>query len=312
MKYFSMPLKWNAITTYFSSSHLAIDLGWNNSHGGPNVDVFSVSSGTVVFAGNTNGTAGNMVKIRFDDKGDNLTWYFQYKHLSKISVKTGDKVSIGNKIGNMGGTGGYSPHLHFDVIKCPYGFVYEQEAGDNRKKYSVNPLDYCFLFPGQEVNEASKSKIIRLLGSDIKVARNNSKNQIQVIGYKLRCRKSYGLNGEFLGYIDYGIYNYSDIKTKDGYDWYKIGDGMWIANTKEDTVVYKKENVSNCDEYLKEIEELKQQILLQQQEIEKLKKELDDPTWDDYYVFTASKSDYFYIYLDVGDVVYYKKEGEKR
>jgi len=41
-----------------------------------------------------------------------------YAHLSVISVKQGDKVIRGNKIGEVGNTGkSLTPHLHFGVIK---------------------------------------------------------------------------------------------------------------------------------------------------------------------------------------------------
>lgn len=299
MRYFKMPLDWNAITTYFSPTHLAIDLGWSRDHGGSNVDVFSCSDGDVVFAGDTYSTAGIMVKVRFDDKENNTTWYFQYKHLSSINVKQGEKIKMGMKVGNMGGTGGYAPHLHLDVVKCPYGYVYEQEVSDNRKKYSVNPLDYCFLYPGQEVNDGSKNNIFRLIGSDFKTNRDVSENQIQVVGYKLRCRNNYGLDGGFLGYIDYGIYNYDKVEIKDGYSWYRIKDNMWIAGTKEDTIVYEKVQ-DDCSSYKNKISVLENKII----ELEKYIKELKSD--NDYLVFAPSKSDYYYIYLDKDDEFNYK------
>lgn len=38
-----------------------------------------------------------------------------YLHLSRISVRVGQKVSQGDPIGAVGGTGGFSPHLHWEV-----------------------------------------------------------------------------------------------------------------------------------------------------------------------------------------------------
>ncbi len=290
---------WNAITTYFSPSHLAIDLGWNNNHGGSNVDVYSASDGKVVYSGNTFGTAGIMVRVRYDDKDDNTTWYFQYKHLSSTSVKTNQTIKMKDKIGNMGGTGGYDPHLHFDVIKCPYGYEYEQTQ-ESREKYSVNPLLYCFLYPDQTCNAASEGKILRLLGPNIKTNKNASENQVEVIGYKLNCRDNYGLDGKFLGYIDYGYYNYQEVKNKDSYNWYKITDNLWVADVKGSLKVYPQQKDNDCEEKIKKLEE---EIKNYQEQI----KNLQDSTLKDYYVFTADKDAYYYIYLQKNEVVYYKK-----
>lgn len=313
MTYFQMPLKWNAITTYFSSNHLAVDFGWNNDKGGPNVAVYSCSDGVVVFAGQTGGTAGTMVKVRYDDAKSNITWYFQYKHLSKIAVKKGDKITRNTQIGNMGGTGGYAPHLHLDVIKCPYMYEYEQEKGDDRKTYSVNPLDYCFLYPYQTTNEKSKSKIDRLYGSDFKVAKNSKKDQVEVVGYKLRVRAKPGLNEEILGYIDYGYYNVLDTTKKDNYTWYKLKENLYIANVKTDTKYYPKteDSVITCEEKLTKLTEqntlLETQNNLLKAENDKLKEQLKENNSENNNLkeFIALKDGYYYIYLMENEKVYY-------
>jgi murein DD-endopeptidase MepM/ murein hydrolase activator NlpD len=39
-----------------------------------------------------------------------------YAHLSSVSVRTGNRVSTGYRIGSVGSTGGSTgPHLHFEV-----------------------------------------------------------------------------------------------------------------------------------------------------------------------------------------------------
>lgn len=294
MTYFQMPLNWNAITSYFSDNHLAIDLGWNNEKGGPNVDVYSCSDGIVVFAGATGGTAGIMIKVRYDDQKNNITWYFQYKHLSKTNVKKGDKITRNSKIGNMGSTGGVSPHLHLDVIRCPYMYEYNQEVGNDRQKYSVNSLNYCFLYPYQTTNEKSKSKIDRLYGTDFKTTKNINKEQVEVVGYKLRARKKPGLNEEILGYIDYGIYDIIEKVEKDNYIWYKLKDNIYIANVKEDTKYYQKENIkNNCEEQIKSLQEKLEENQKSLDELSNLKE------------FIAPKAGNYYIYLQKNQKIYY-------
>ena len=52
-----------------------------------------------------------------------------YAHMSKISVKKGQKVTRGQKIGEVGSTGtSTAPHLHYEVIQ---------------KGKKVNPIHYC-------------------------------------------------------------------------------------------------------------------------------------------------------------------------
>ena len=89
------------------------------------VDVVAATDGLVVSAGleKLPGYQDSPVRTRYDviyildDRG----WFYRYSHLYKIdsSVKPGQHVKMGQKIGILGkegGSGGWS-HLHFD-IKC--------------------------------------------------------------------------------------------------------------------------------------------------------------------------------------------------
>ena len=72
----------------------------------------SVADGTVVYAGR-NGGHGNFVKIVHQSP-----YKTSYSHLSKISVKKGQKVKQGQIIGKVGSTGASTgPHLHYQVWK---------------------------------------------------------------------------------------------------------------------------------------------------------------------------------------------------
>ncbi|MEU6547247.1 transglycosylase family protein [Streptomyces sp. NPDC046859] len=76
--------------------------------------VRSVGSGTVVGAG-WEGSFGYQVVIRHADGR-----YTQYAHLSAISVKDGQSVGAGQRIGRSGSTGNSTgPHLHFEVRTGP-------------------------------------------------------------------------------------------------------------------------------------------------------------------------------------------------
>ena len=76
--------------------------------------VKSVAAGEVVASG-WGGSFGYQVVIRHADGR-----YTQYAHLSAISVKAGQNVGAGQRIGRSGSTGNSSgPHLHFEVRTGP-------------------------------------------------------------------------------------------------------------------------------------------------------------------------------------------------
>ncbi|MDQ1024139.1 murein DD-endopeptidase MepM/ murein hydrolase activator NlpD [Streptomyces umbrinus] len=76
--------------------------------------VKSVGAGSVVTAG-WGGSFGYQVVIRHGDGR-----YTQYAHLSAISVKAGQSVVTGQRIGRSGSTGNSTgPHLHFEVRTGP-------------------------------------------------------------------------------------------------------------------------------------------------------------------------------------------------
>ncbi|NEY36627.1 peptidoglycan DD-metalloendopeptidase family protein [Streptomyces sp. PRKS01-65] len=76
--------------------------------------VKSIAAGHVVSAG-WGGSYGYQVVIRHTDGR-----YSQYAHLSAISVKDGQSVGAGQRIGRSGSTGNSSgPHLHFEVRTGP-------------------------------------------------------------------------------------------------------------------------------------------------------------------------------------------------
>ncbi len=106
--------------------HLSSNFGWRIDpisgkrafHNGIDIaasygtSVYAYTNGTILEAG-FNATKGNYVTIKHN--GGIIT---SYLHLSKILVKKGQTVKVGQKIGQVGSTG-YSTgnHLHFKVTK---------------------------------------------------------------------------------------------------------------------------------------------------------------------------------------------------
>ncbi len=74
--------------------------------------VKATAKGNVHFAG-VKGGYGNCIILKHGNGFETL-----YGHLSKIWVKAGQKIEIGQQIGNVGSTGrSTGPHLHYEVHK---------------------------------------------------------------------------------------------------------------------------------------------------------------------------------------------------
>lgn len=73
---------------------------------------YSAMSGKVVFAGK--GNSGSINLIINDGK-----WQILYAHCSKLFVKRGDDVEMGQLCGLTGNTGKFTtaPHLHFELMR---------------------------------------------------------------------------------------------------------------------------------------------------------------------------------------------------
>ena len=95
----------NPFTGKNLEAHLGLDIKGPN--GSP---VKTMAKGKVIFAG-IKGGYGNCIIIKHANGFETL-----YGHLSKIKVKKGHQVEIGEHIGNIGSTGrSTGPHLHYEV-----------------------------------------------------------------------------------------------------------------------------------------------------------------------------------------------------
>lgn len=115
------------VTDVGNSYHEGFDIANNVG-----TDVWAADGGEVIYAENTCGAYGLMVKI-LHDNGEVTC----YAHLSKILVNVGDRVAQGDVIAKMGMTGYVSgPHLHFEI----------RPDGEN----PVNPRGYLEGLPASE------------------------------------------------------------------------------------------------------------------------------------------------------------------
>jgi len=86
--------------------------------------LYAIARGTVIFAGPSklrfpNGEpagGGYIVKLRHKVRGEWITSAYMHLKKNSITVKVGDKVAEGQKIGESGNTGeSTGPHLHFEI-----------------------------------------------------------------------------------------------------------------------------------------------------------------------------------------------------
>jgi len=88
---------------YPDCKHTGVDYGTSGQY----INVYSVGDGIVTGTGGSTGR----VCIYNSKRGKTLC----YLHLSTISVRNGDSVKKGNKIGKTGKTGASAVHLHFEA-----------------------------------------------------------------------------------------------------------------------------------------------------------------------------------------------------
>ena len=82
-----------------------------NIAGKAGTPIKTADGGTVAYAGNELKGYGNLILVKHKDN-----WITAYAHNRKLVVKKGDTVKKGQKIAEMGDTGGVkTPQLHFEI-----------------------------------------------------------------------------------------------------------------------------------------------------------------------------------------------------
>jgi len=113
---FAVPLQGYYITSKFGKRRDPMNRKWSMHYGldfgsSPHASVYVTSSGKVTYAG-WKGSFGKMVEV---DHGAGIKT--RYGHLSKITVKKGQTVNFGDKIGVIGSTGrSTGNHLHYEIL----------------------------------------------------------------------------------------------------------------------------------------------------------------------------------------------------
>lgn len=120
-----------AITSTFGTRENPFDGSGVETHKGLDIrgplgaPVKAMAKGQVIFAGERGGF-GNCIMLKHGNGFETL-----YGHLSKILVRLGQKIEIGQQIGQIGSTGrSTGPHLHYEI---------------HRDGQKINPASYLTL-----------------------------------------------------------------------------------------------------------------------------------------------------------------------
>lgn len=111
--------KFKVSQIYKGKNHKGLDLVGLDSK-----NIYSTVDGTVESARyDTHHTGGMGLYIRIKQSGTNYRYYFA--HLSKVCVKQGQTVKVGDKIGVEGNTGhSFGSHLHYEVRREPNNITF--------------------------------------------------------------------------------------------------------------------------------------------------------------------------------------------
>ena len=167
--------------------------------------------------------------------------YFK-ERAEAAGLKTGSEPRVGAIMcwqkGPLGGDG--AGHVAIVERVNNKDSVYTSESGygssyfwnSTRTRNSGNGWgiggDYkfrCFIYLPDDVQ-----KIVDGGGITPNVPRDESKDQIEVKITDLRVRNGAGTDKGILGFASKGYYNYFEKADANGYTWYRIADGQWIAS----------------------------------------------------------------------------------
>ncbi|MGK7923960.1 MAG: peptidoglycan DD-metalloendopeptidase family protein [Spirulina sp.] len=129
-----VPDRTTVLTQKFQEFHQGIDLA--GSLGTP---IRAVAEGKIIYSGWDEWGLGNAVKIRHRDRSETV-----YAHNRKLFVKTGESVSRGQIVAEMGSTGNSTGnHLHFEY-RLPNG---RKTVTGETEIQAVDPCDRLFSCP---------------------------------------------------------------------------------------------------------------------------------------------------------------------
>lgn len=134
------PVDFIGIKVGYSQEHKALDLGWHYKQHEP---IYACADGKVTKIWQDEQFGGGLsLRIEYDNG-----YVTEFKHLSEVLVKVGDRVVQGQQVAIMGESGwacqGFHLHLNCYLNGC-----------------RVNPLDHVYVYPNQQVSEEDKNIVL--------------------------------------------------------------------------------------------------------------------------------------------------------
>lgn len=121
------------------------DFGWGFVPGGGATQPVYAVENAVVYSVEHQPNGGLVIYLKHDDNKCSC-----YAHLSKALVRKGQRVSLGQQIGNMGKSGRVTgPHLHFGLFSS---------VNVRYKNSTLDPFKYLEVYKGQNVKKATSDK----------------------------------------------------------------------------------------------------------------------------------------------------------
>lgn len=220
-------------------------------------------------------------KVKYaDGTEDYMTIMFAHDN-SVTSLYEGKEIKQG-EVFYQEGTKGQATgnHIHFECGKGKFtgtGWHNDNGSWDINNGKRVDEclfIDDTYTIKNTAGYKFKNVKDIepKLFGTPVK--RDESVNQIKILNKATDVRARKTANGTILGHMNVGIYNYSEVKNKDGYDWYKVESGLWFAYSKEWAELLPKKEV--VVEEKKESADSTETIAALQNEIKTLKEQLEN------------------------------------
>lgn len=159
------------------------------------------------------------------------------------NIKVGTKFKRGQLIVREGEDYKVATHIHmvFGRGHCD-NWVKNSNNAYVMKGNTLKPEEVCYIDKNFTVikNSGGIKWINKPTYFGLPVNRDESINQIEVKVTDLRARKT--PNGDILGYINKGIYNYTDTAKAGDYTWYKV-DKVWIAFSDDWALILPKKEI---------------------------------------------------------------------
>lgn len=204
-------------------------------------------------------------------------------------VKAGEEYYAQGTAGNATGI-----HVHLEAGRGKFtgdGW-YKNSYGKWMIQNSVKPYDAFFVKPDTVIDNDAGYPFRTIIEKP--VARDTTKNQIEVKVTNLRCRKT--PNGPVLGFVDAGFYTILDSTVNGAYTWYKIGESNWIAYDSAWATLY---SVAKEDDSSKENADVN---VGQKEENTPSDSAMSSTPLTK--LFTCERDDIYYLQLYKGEILY--------